>query len=287
VARRRLPQWVAHLDRLRGVPTIDRGARELGIRDLRDWLVWPRRISTKPSRYTHPLLRPIIYVPGLRAVPFYERSDFAWVRAVEAQADVIRGELAQPPGRRAGFSKYLVSEDQETVVEAWKTFSFVSAMGQRNEENIKRCPRTWQLLNAIPGFIPFNMTMFSALDGSGRIYPHTGLSNMAIRCHLPLRVEEPTKAVIRVGPDVRTWEEGCMLLFNDAFDHEVWNFGSTTRIVLFFDVWHPDLTPADLEVLVPLYRDRIQTTAEEAQAYEARVQDLVRDFADEKEWSER
>lgn len=89
--------------------------------------------------------------------------------------------------------------------------------------------------------------MFSVLKPGAEIHSHTGLTNGAIRIHLPLMVPEPTKSVIRVGRKVRTWEEGKVLAFNDAYDHQVWNFGKATRVVLFFDVWHPDFTEEDMK----------------------------------------
>ena len=114
---------------------------------------------------------------------------------------------------------------------------FVTPHGKQVQPNINKCPRTWKILSSIPGFVPSNMCMFSALQPGGRIRPHTGLTNACLRVHLGVHVPEPAKSVLRVGPDVGTWEEGKVLIFNDAFDHEVWNTGTKTRSVLFFDVW--------------------------------------------------
>ena len=51
---------------------------------------------------------------------------------------------------------------------------------------------------------------------------------------------------MRVGSETRSWEEGKCLVFDDSFEHEVWNAGQGTRIVLVLDVWHPDLTGAEV-----------------------------------------
>lgn len=40
----------------------------------------------------------------------------------------------------------------------------------------------------------------------------------------------------------RTWKEGKLFVFDDSFEHEVWHNGTTTRLVLIVDVWHPELT---------------------------------------------
>ena len=70
---------------------------------------------------------------------------------------------------------------------------------------------------------------------------------------------------MRVAEETRKWEQGKCLLFDDAYEHEVWyhrrhketgrhehdcdkvNLASTNeigqeRVVLLLDVWHPDLT---------------------------------------------
>jgi aspartyl/asparaginyl beta-hydroxylase (cupin superfamily) len=35
--------------------------------------------------------------------------------------------------------------------------------------------------------------------------------------------------------------EGEVLAFDDAFEHEVWNNSTRTRVVLVVDLWHPNL----------------------------------------------
>ena len=44
-----------------------------------------------------------------------------------------------------------------------------------------------------------------------------------------------------MGGETREWEEGKLLIFDDAIEHEAWNHGSSERVILIFDVWHPDL----------------------------------------------
>ena len=85
---------------------------------------------------------------------------------------------------------------------------------------------------------------------------------------MPIIVPQPTKSVIRVGEKVRTWEEGKVLAFNDAYDHQVWNFGSLTRVVLFFDVWHPDLSEEDLAVIKKGWENIKQSMGKVADEYE-------------------
>ena len=41
----------------------------------------------------------------------------------------------------------------------------------------------------------------------------------------------------------RTWEEGKVLIFDDSFEHEVWQDAVSFRLIFIVDVWHPELTP--------------------------------------------
>ena len=50
----------------------------------------------------------------------------------------------------------------------------------------------------------------------------------------------------------RTWEEGKAIIIDDSFDHEVWHNGSTFRLILIVDFWHPDLTPRQRASLSPI-----------------------------------
>ena len=48
------------------------------------------------------------------------------------------------------------------------------------------------------------------------------------------------------------------MVFDDSFEHEAWHRGDETRIVLVFDVWHPDLTDKEVQFLSFLQRSRMR-----------------------------
>jgi hypothetical protein len=50
---------------------------------------------------------------------------------------------------------------------------------------------------------------------------------------------------------VSTYLPQC-LIFDDSFDHQVWNKGATDRVILLIDFWHPDLTQREIEVITRL-----------------------------------
>jgi len=67
--------------------------------------------------------------------------------------------------------------------------------------------------------------------------------------HLPLVVPDKSLCRIRVGDETRNWEEGKVLVFDDSFEHEAWNDAELPRVVLIFDVWHPELSTPEVKLL--------------------------------------
>ena len=49
------------------------------------------------------------------------------------------------------------------------------------------------------------------------------------------------KLYIEVGGEKRGWRQGEVLLFDDSYEHEVWNLSKAARLVLIVDMWHPML----------------------------------------------
>jgi len=130
---------------------------------------------------------------------------------------------------------------------------FLVENGATVPQVVDRCPRTWQALQrapllAIPGRAP--TAMFSLLKAGARIAPHTGMFNTRLVCHLPLIV--PAGCRFRVGNEVREWQEGKLMIFDDTIEHEAWNDSSEDRVVLIFDIWRPELTERERAELTAL-----------------------------------
>jgi beta-hydroxylase len=123
----------------------------------------------------------------------------------------------------------------------WKTF-FLYAYGFKADGNCRRCPETTRIVEAIPGM---KTAFFSILAPGKHIPAHRGPYRGVIRYHLGLRVPEPRDHCrIRVGDEIRHWEEGKSLVFDDTYEHEVWNDTPGTRVVLFVDFVRPLRFPA-------------------------------------------
>ena len=43
------------------------------------------------------------------------------------------------------------------------------------------------------------------------------------------------------------------MFFDDCYQHHVWNHTLTDRVVLLFDMWHPDLTREEKLAIVDMF----------------------------------
>jgi aspartyl/asparaginyl beta-hydroxylase (cupin superfamily) len=192
----------------------------------------------------------LFHFQGLAPVTFFERKDFPWLDAIEAQTGDIRTEFLDALRLDTGFTPYLTYGDDEPLRQwtelnkslRWSAFHLIEG-GRANEANARRCPRTMAALAGAPqpdqrGRTP--TAMFSMLKPRTRIPPHCGVSNARLVVHLPLVV--PPGCGFRVGNDVRHWEEGKAWVFDDTIEHEAWNDSEHLRAILMFDIWHPHLT---------------------------------------------
>jgi aspartyl/asparaginyl beta-hydroxylase (cupin superfamily) len=174
---------------------------------------------------------------------FFDTEAFPWVADVEAGWKSIRKELDSLMVRREEIPNFQdVSKAQKALTEGdqWKTFFFYS-FGHKNEENCKRCPDTTRLLNLIPGM---KTGMFSILSPRKHIPPHRGPYKGVLRYHLGLLIPGDGKSCrIRVGNDIRSWQEGKSMIFDDSNEHEVWNENDSFRAVLFVDFVRPTIFP--------------------------------------------
>ena len=230
---------VVELDNL---PTVQKGKAEMGISTVFELATRPPHRIKSP--YTHRLQYPPYFVPGIPARTFYDPQEFEWAAQLEEAYPIIKEELLGVLNQEGkGFKAYM--SEYQTRVAGWNTFNFFF-YGRKIEENCARCPRTTAILESLPRFERDHI-MFSALNPHARISPHTGPMNGIIRGHLGLVV--PQGAYIRVGHDERTWQEGKLLVFDDSFEHEVWNHSDFVRIVLFMNFWHPAFQPQELPVL--------------------------------------
>ncbi len=197
------------------------------------------------AKALHATERIVLRSSTVPTTPFLATASFPWIAELEANWKAIRAELDEVLTYRDQLPNFQdISVDQASITDddGWKTF-FFEGYGFRSDANCARCPRTAELLDAIPDL---TTAFFSILSPHKKIPEHRGPWRGVLRYHLGLRVPEPNELCgITVGPESATWEEGKSLLFDDGFDHHAWNDSDEVRVVLFADILRPLRRPVD------------------------------------------
>ncbi len=161
---------------------------------------------------------------------FFDPARFEFVKSLEANWQTIQQELVHLKD-----GNFLDWPEKHLYGDGWKVFGLYS-FGIRMDKNCALCPQTTKLVEQIPGLVTAG---FSRMQPNTHIAPHTGHPEGVLRCHLGLIV--PKACGIRVGNDVRHWEAGKCMVFDDTVDHEAWNKSDESRIILLLDFKAPDL----------------------------------------------
>jgi aspartyl/asparaginyl beta-hydroxylase (cupin superfamily) len=201
------------------------------------------RVVTVSAELGVRIIEPIERWIGRRSpvgdTPFYDTARFAWVAELERHWTEIRAEVEEVLRDRSAIPAFQdISVDQIDLSDddRWQTY-FLFGYGFEVAEHTAACPRTTELVRAVPGM---KTAMFSILAPGKHIPNHRGPYKGVLRHHLGLIVPEPAQACrIRVGDEIRHWTEGGSLLFDDTYDHEVCNATGGRRVVLFLDVVRP------------------------------------------------
>jgi aspartyl/asparaginyl beta-hydroxylase (cupin superfamily) len=215
------------------------------------------------------------FFPELPQIQFYDRSDFPWLDAVEAQTPDIRAELLEILKEDAAFEPYVKGNPSRPGKNHggmlnnpdWSAF-YLWKNGEVVPKNAARCPKTMRALSSVPVARTNNRSpsiLFSLLRPGARIPPHNGFVNTRLICHLPLIV--PQGCYFRVGNEVRQWSEGAAWLFDDTIEHEAWNESNELRVILLFEIWRPELTMVERGLVNAMF-DAIDSHSGKSQAWE-------------------
>ncbi|PFX28190.1 Aspartyl/asparaginyl beta-hydroxylase [Stylophora pistillata] len=175
----------------------------------------------------------------------YERA----IRKLEANWEVIKDEGISLLDKKSGG--FIPEEENLREQGDWKQFTLYQR-GRKNAAACQKTPQTCAIIDTIKDATSCKrgQIKYSVMLPGTHVWPHTGPTNCRLRLHLGLVI--PNNVAIRVGRETRTWEEGKALIIDDSFDHEVWHNGSTFRLILIVDFWHPDLTPRQRNSLSPI-----------------------------------
>ena len=174
-----------------------------------------------------------------RKTPFYySNKDFDWAEKLEsAYFNDIKPEIEAFMKAKGHALDPYFNVDLVGNKSSWKIGGFYF-WGNKIEDHYKYIPKLEKLLTNIPGFVSAGI---SFLEPKTDIKVHNGDTDASVRAHLGLKIpaELPTCG-IEVGDEQRGWEEGKVIIFNDAQKHRAWNHSDKTRYVLIIDIIKPE-----------------------------------------------
>lgn len=235
-------------------------------RTLRIYFKQETAVSTDPRQCPT-----FMFLPGLPATPYFDRTLFPWIKDFEHQTANIQAELRAVMPHPEGSERVFTSEALEKenlrgagAPPSWTGYYFYRH-GERRDDNCAACPATAQALDPLPlsrvrGHGP--EVLFSVFTPGTHLLPHRGVTNTRVVGHLPLII--PQDCALNVGGEVHAWEEGRTVVFDDTYEHEAWNRSASTRVVLIFDLWNPYLTDierlafADLIAAIGDFRETVE-----------------------------
>jgi len=206
-----------------------------------DDVVAPGFIS-KPNPWVFPMF------PGLGNMPFHPPEAFPWVRQLEAAFPELRREAQSS---RTTFDTSFYDEVTQQGGNWYQ--GHATACGTLHDGKVGHyLPTLSSVIRDLPGCCSAELgsadCYYSVLEAGASINAHSSSDNLKVRCHLGL-VIPPGPCAISVGGQTRGWEEGKVLILEDAFLHMVWNRTGQDRIVALIDFWHPDLAPPERAAL--------------------------------------
>lgn len=135
-----------------------------------------------------------------------------------------------------GFQE--VSPDQYRLAteKNWRTF-VLYGFGKRLDKNCVHAPFTADLLSKVPHI---QTAWFSILAPRYHIPPHRGVTKGIVRAHLGLIIpNDAENCWIRVDDQIKAWRPGEVFVFDDTYEHEVYNNTDEERVILLFDFDRP------------------------------------------------
>ncbi|XP_074981282.1 aspartyl/asparaginyl beta-hydroxylase isoform X8 [Caretta caretta] len=194
--------------------------------------------------------RSLYNVNGLKAQPWWTAKETGYtelVKSLEKNWKLIRDEGLSVMDKGKGL--FLPEDENLREKGDWSQFTLWQ-QGRKNENACKGVPKTCAFLERFPEATGCRrgQIKYSVMHPGTHVWPHTGPTNCRLRMHLGLVIPKEG-CRIRCAKENRTWEEGKVLIFDDSFEHEVWQDADSYRLIFIVDVWHPELTPQQRRTL--------------------------------------
>jgi beta-hydroxylase len=171
--------------------------------------------------------------------PVLDSRHFPFLKSFTDNWQAILAEVTEILKHREAIPVFQdVSPDQKRISKGnnWRTF-ILFGFGEKLEKNSQKAPVTTRLLESVPHL---QSAWFSILGPGYHIPAHAGVTRGILRAHLGLIVpKEAEKCRMRVGGTINVWRPGEIFVFDDTYEHEVWNDTDEERVILLFDFDRP------------------------------------------------
>ncbi|XP_024121299.1 aspartyl/asparaginyl beta-hydroxylase isoform X8 [Oryzias melastigma] len=197
--------------------------------------------------------RSLYNVKGLKAQPWWTPKETGYtdlVKALERNWKTIRDEALAVMDQDKG--RFLPEDENLREKGEWGQYT-LWIQGRKSASSCQGVPKTCSLLERFPEATGCRrgQIKFSVMQPGTHVWPHTGPTNCRLRMHLGLVIPKHG-CRIRCTNQTREWEEGKILIFDDSFEHEVWQDADSYRLIFIVDVWHPELTQHQRQTLSPI-----------------------------------
>lgn len=163
--------------------------------------------------------------------PFLQEFAHNWEIICDEARAVLEFRESIPAFQELSPDQYRLAIEQN-----WKTF-VLFGFGERMKKNTQLTPKTAAMLEKVPNL---QTAMFSILAPGYHIPAHTGVTKGILRAHVGLIIpKEREKCRIRIADTITAWEAGGVFVFDDTYEHEVWNDTDEERVILLFDFDRP------------------------------------------------
>ncbi|XP_045899717.1 aspartyl/asparaginyl beta-hydroxylase isoform X2 [Micropterus dolomieu] len=197
--------------------------------------------------------RSLYNVDGLKAQPWWTAKETGYtdlVKTLERNWKTIRDEALAVMDQNTG--SFIPEEENLREKGEWGQYTLWQ-QGKKVGNACQGIPKTCSLLERYPEATGCKrgQIKFSVMQPGTHVWPHTGPTNCRLRMHLGLVIPKQG-CRIRCTDQTREWEEGKVLIFDDSFEHEVWQDADSYRLIFIVDVWHPELTAYQRQTLSPI-----------------------------------
>ena len=194
------------------------------------------------------------YVEGLPCKTFHDPYQFSWAEQLREHAKTIQEEfkrvaLEDSEGLEKNGNNVWATAANATSAQSygpdWKTLALMDRCVW-DPINVHLFPETTRILRELG--VPCLEAFFARMQPNSKIAPHSDYCNFALTAHLGLVIPEE-QCWIKVGKDTREWRNGEMLMFDTSLMHEAANTADSVRYILMMRVWHPDLSPSEVDAI--------------------------------------